>query len=604
MNQITRQTTKEQVKEVYKHYPDTAPDGFAPFHASRVDPIYWDIPDNVSVLDVGCNSGEFMKRLLAGRKNVTVKGVDVSENAVKIAREKGLDVVLGDGESLPYADATFDFVVLMEVLVHVHDPKKMLAEIRRVLKPNGVLLGSCPHKNLEMNVWDDARLHHAYYTTAEAYDLLRNSFDKVFLKVLNGAQFALKMATSALAGQEVEILFRCGGEGTKPWDWQLQLKDTLRVWMGPTQSPGVAYYRMTGFAEKMNQIDRCDVLFSGFNPADESGPGDWQTACERGEGNRPVNPVVVDELGSMLKIADLAVWQITPLWGVLAFFECIKDQFKKPFVTEMDDWLFDIPAYNIASHPYKPNSERERIAWAQLKMSDAIVCSTRFIRERLCEFFPEKPIYVVPNSIDFDIWDAAKPKPLVKKEPGRVRIGYTGCGNHGVDLESIAKPIRALLDEFPEVEFVTSGAMRADRTGDPYVIQHERSYVLNRWSAIDEWPAAAKGWQIDIGIAPLLDSNFNRAKSNLRWLEYSALGVPTVASKVQPFAESIRPGVDGFLCNSKQQWYETLRALVLDAKKRKEVGAAAYNRVKKDFNMDTVARTYKSVMEGIKRDSK
>jgi glycosyltransferase involved in cell wall biosynthesis len=130
------------------------------------------------------------------------------------------------------------------------------------------------------------------------------------------------------------------------------------------------------------------------------------------------------------------------------------------------------------------------------------------------------------------------------------------------------------LDEFPDVEFVTSGAMRADRKGDPYVIQHERSYVLNQWSSIDQWPAAVKGWQIDIGIAPLLDSNFNRAKSNLRWLEYSALGVPTVASKVRPFVESIGPG-EGYLCNSKQQWYDTLRVLVLDEKKRRKVGANA-----------------------------
>jgi SAM-dependent methyltransferase len=445
MNQITRETTKEQVRETYKHYPDTAKGGFAPFHASRVDPIYWDIPDNVSVLDVGCNSGEFLKRILSGRKNVTVKGVDISEDVVKIAREKGLDVALGDGESLPFPDASFDFVVLMEVLVHVHDPRKMLSEIKRVLKPGGVLLGSCPHKNLEMNIWDDARLHHAYYDTAQAYDLLRETFDKVYLKVLRGGQYAAAMAATALGNQEVEILFRCGGEGTKPWDWQLQLKDTLRVWMGPTQSPGVAYYRMTGFADKMNKLDRTDILFSGFNPADENGPGEWQTACQRAEGNRPINPIVVDQLGNMLKIADVAVWQITPLMSVLAFFECIKAVHKKPFVTEMDDWLFDIPSYNIASHPYKPNSEREQIAYRQLKMSDAVIVSTSFLKEQVEALLPGIPVYRIPNAIDFNLWDGAKAQPIVKKEEGRIRIGYTGCGNHGVDLESVAGPIRALL---------------------------------------------------------------------------------------------------------------------------------------------------------------
>lgn len=604
MNQITPATTKEQFQETYRHYPDTAPGGFKPFQSSRIDPIYWDIPDNVSVLDVGCNSGEFLKRLLAGRKNVTVKGIDISEDAVKIAREKGLDVIQGDAEALPFPDASFDYVVLMEVLVHVHDPRKMLAEIRRVLKPGGVLLGSCPHKNMEMQMWDDARLHHAYYTTEDAYALLRESFDRVFLKVLRGAQFALALATSSLANEEVEILFRCGGEDTKPWDWQLQDKDVLRAWFGPTQAPGTAYYRLTGFAEKMNKIDRCDVLYSGYDPADESGPGGWQMALQRGRDNRPANVIAVNDLDALLKIADLSVWQITPFLSTLAFFECLKDLRKKPFVTEMDDWIFDVPGYNIASHPYRPGSERERIAYRQLQISDAVIVSTSFLKEQIEAMFPGKPVYRIPNAIDFETWDAAKPTPLVKKEPGRIRIGYTGCGNHGVDLESIAGPIRALLNEFPEVEFVTSGAMRADRKGEPYVITHERSYVLNQWAPIHLWPAAVKGWQMDIGIAPLLDSNFNRAKSNLRWLEYSALNLPTVASKVRPFAECIKPGVDGFLCNSKQEWYEALRALVLDEKKRREVGAYARERVKANFNMDTVAGTYRSVLEGIKRESK
>jgi 2-polyprenyl-3-methyl-5-hydroxy-6-metoxy-1,4-benzoquinol methylase len=90
MNTITEKTTKEEVRKVYKNYPDTAPEGFMPFHGSRVNPIFWDIPDNVSVLDIGCNSGEFLKRLVDGRKGIKAKGVDISENVVKIAREKGL----------------------------------------------------------------------------------------------------------------------------------------------------------------------------------------------------------------------------------------------------------------------------------------------------------------------------------------------------------------------------------------------------------------------------------------------------------------------------------------------------------------------------------
>lgn len=603
-NLITQATTKEEIRENYRNYPDTAPEGFAPFHASRVDPIYWDIPDNVSVLDIGCNSGEFMRRLLNGRKNVTAKGIDISENAVRIAQEKGLDVVLGDGQELPFQDASFDYVVLMEVLVHVLEPKKLISEIRRVLKPSGVLIGSCPHKNLEMNIWDDARLHHAYYTTDELYDFLKETFPNVHFKVLKGGQFAIAMADTMMRDQEVEILFKCGSDDMADWDWQLKKTDVLRAWMGPTQNPGTAFYRMVGFADKMNKLDRTDVLYHGFSYEDEEGPGNWQNALERSEGNRPANKIVVDQLDGMLKIADLSIWQITPSWGVLAFLQCLKELRKKPILLEMDDWLFDMPAYNIASNPYRPNSERERIAYQQIELSDAVICSTRFIEEQLRQIFPEKPIYVVPNAIDFDIWDAVKAQPVVAKEASRIRVGYTGCGNHGRDLEMIAEPIKALLDEFPNVEFLTYGPMLRGREDKYFMIRHDRSYVLNRWSTVKDWPAAVKGWQIDIGIAPLLDLNFNRAKSNLRWLEYSALNVPTVASDVRPFRESIRNASDGFLCLSKREWYDALRTLILNEERRREIGQNAYDRVKRDFNLNDVAKKYRSILEVVKRESR
>lgn len=597
-NLITKNTTKEQVREIYRTYPDTAPNGFQGFHASRVDPIYWDISDGVTLLDIGCNSGEFLKRLVTGKKNIRAKGIDISENAVKIAQSKGLDVVLGDSEALPFEDGTFDYVVLMEVLVHVHDPRKMLSEIRRVLKADGTLIGSCPHKNLEMNIWDDARLHHAYYTTDELYDLLKEYFPNVHFKVLKGGQFSMGMANTYLRDKEAEILFKCGSDSMRDWDWQLQETDALRVWMGPTLNPGVTYFRMTGFADKMNAMDRTDVLYHGFKFDNEEGPSEWQNAVIRNKDGKPSNKLMLNQMDGMLKIADLSVWGITAYWDVLAFLHCLKDVYKKPVLTEMDDWIFDLPSHNIASNPYRPNSDKERIAYQQLKLSDAIICSTRFIKENLELLFPGKPVYVIPNAVDFSVWDTMKPNPIVKKEPGRIRIGYTGCLNHGGDLQLVNKPILKLLNEFPNVEFIAVGAMRSGQG----VITHDRSYLINHWVAIDNWPAACKGWQIDIGIAPLMDINFNRAKSNLRWLEYSAMKLPTVASHVRPFAESIRPGKDGFLCRSQQSWYNALKELIVNEEKRRAVGETAYERVKTDFNLDVIAKRYKSVLEVIKRE--
>ncbi len=590
MKLITASTTREELLADYKTYPDTAPEGFHAFHMSRVNPIYWDIEDGSTVLDVGANSGEFMKMLVESGRNITVKGVDVSEVAVEAAKKKGLDVILADGETLPFEDESFDYVVLMEVLSHVHDPKKILQEIKRVLKQNGTLLGSCPHKNLEMIMWEEKRMHRAYYTTYDLQDLLYSVFQAVDTKVLNGTQFSMGMSQTAMGNKDAEILFKAGSSCLKPWDYKLLDKSTLRVWMGPTQNAGDVYYRMAGFAEKMNKLPKCDVLYSRYS---DGYPGAWQHALAMNENHEPSNKVVLKQLEQMIKMSDMTVFQITCSWSVIAFFECMKEVYKnKPMITEIDDWLFDVPSSNIASNPYRPGSDAQKIAYKQLELSDYVICSTEYIKESLLNLFSNKKIFVVPNGVDFDLWDGLK-RP---EKDARTRIIYSGCLNHSDDLKMVKKPLLALLEEFKDLEIILSQPFESWSD-----VHHERLLSCKQGVPIDRFPEWVTSWNGDIGIAPLKDSNFNRAKSNLRWLEYSALSIPTVASSVCPFKKSIKDGVDGILCNSAQSWYESLKSLIQDKNKRSRMGAEAYNRVKKEFNLNLISQDYREILNRIKK---
>lgn len=93
------------------------------------------------VLDVGCGNGYVLSRY--ARWGAEVHGVDLTETALRLSRSRftleGLtgEFRLTDGDSLPYADAHFDIVCAMGVLHHVEDPRPMLSEMHRVLKPGG-----------------------------------------------------------------------------------------------------------------------------------------------------------------------------------------------------------------------------------------------------------------------------------------------------------------------------------------------------------------------------------------------------------------------------------------------------------------------------------
>ena len=96
-------------------------------------------------LDAGCGTGLNLRNLPSGSV-----GIDINPRNVELVRGRlpGHQIVLGDIEAMPFADDRFGAVVCTEVLEHVPNPETALAEIRRALRPGGVLIGSVPARSL------------------------------------------------------------------------------------------------------------------------------------------------------------------------------------------------------------------------------------------------------------------------------------------------------------------------------------------------------------------------------------------------------------------------------------------------------------------------
>lgn len=104
------------------------------------------------LLDVGCATGTFLLGMRA-HPGWDLHGVEVSPHAAAIARSEGLTVAEGTLEQAAFPDGHFDAVTLWDVFEHLHDPAATLAELHRILRPDGVLVMRVPN----LDSWD-ARL--------------------------------------------------------------------------------------------------------------------------------------------------------------------------------------------------------------------------------------------------------------------------------------------------------------------------------------------------------------------------------------------------------------------------------------------------------------
>jgi SAM-dependent methyltransferase len=134
-----------------------------------------------AVLDAGCGVG-YGTALLAGAGAAEAVGIDVSRGSVEAARAGApgnASFVVGDVHALPFDDGRFDLVVCFEVIEHVAAQDAVLAELARVLSPDGVLVVSSPHRG----VYPDGNPHHVHeYLPEELRAALAAHFDHVALR--------------------------------------------------------------------------------------------------------------------------------------------------------------------------------------------------------------------------------------------------------------------------------------------------------------------------------------------------------------------------------------------------------------------------------------
>jgi GT2 family glycosyltransferase len=320
---------------------------------------------------------------------------------------------------------------------------------------------------------------------------------------------------------------------------------------------------------------------------------------------------------------DLAVVQRTAVPPELldGFLDSVRRR-GLPLVFELDDDLLAVDGRKDTYDYHPHRSAIERL----LRAADLVTVSTERLQDVLSDRVSR--VVVVPNMLDEFLWfgdsagagEGAHSSPtsegLVPRLRAHVGVGrpsrstcnlvYIGSRTHADDL-ALLRPVMERLRQCPDLDVtlsVVGGEEPRSRVGrwyQPVPMPTEGSYCP--YPDFVPWLRRERhAWTI--AVAPLRDTPFNRNKSDLKYLEYAALGLPGIFSDLGPYSASIRHERTGLLVeNTTDEWCEEIGRLAHDRTFRERLAQEARTQVLGERCLRHDAGDYVNLLRSVTRSA-
>ncbi len=262
----------------------------------------------------------------------------------------------------------------------------------------------------------------------------------------------------------------------------------------------------------------------------------------------------------------------------------------KPVLYEIDDLLWNMPEDHPSRRAHLYTDALAPMLLAAME-ADGITVSTNNLREQVCSLNPN--VWVLPNYLNDRHWSFRPPSSTRDQAP--VVIGYIGSiAGHEHDLEMILPTLERALRQYGQaIKFKFWGAR-------PPAALLKHSNVAYVPLAIENYAGFASycmAQKCDVVIAPLRPNLFNQCKSPIKFLEYAALGLPGIYSRLAPYDQIVADGADGFLASEPDEWYDRLVELIENPSLRSAMSRQAQEKVRQNWLLSDHAGEWRVVYE-------
>lgn len=278
--------------------------------------------------------------------------------------------------------------------------------------------------------------------------------------------------------------------------------------------------------------------------------------------HQQLNNVLSKPLGDVVFVYKEAAL-IGPAW-----IEKIVARKKVPIIFDLDDPVF--LSYKSPTSGWASLLKCSKKTHKIFALSSQIIAINNIIGDYAKNFNPN--VTVIPNCVDVE-----KYKPRDANEnvnPNQPRLIWIGSHSTMPNLLEISGPLKKIQSIY-NCPLIVIGA------GEIYIDGVEID--MRQWSAATEVTDLQQG---DIGLVPLIYSDWNQWKFFFKTIQYMAIGIPVVAPRIGSNIEIIEDGVNGFLVDSEQEWFERLEVLIKNYDLRREMGFNARKTIEANFSAE------------------
>lgn len=262
-----------------------------------------------------------------------------------------------------------------------------------------------------------------------------------------------------------------------------------------------------------------------------------------------------------------------------------------PVVYHIDDDLLELPA-SLGREIVERQGAATQARRTMLQDCDLIYASTRVLAQVLRKRVPGKPVFQGIYASCIPIQPAGRPAQHAST------VGYMGSKGHKEDLALVVPALVQLMREHPAMRFETFGTIEMPEELRQFGGRVRHHPVQKSYGEFLR-TLAGLGWSL--GLAPLVDEPFNRCKAPTKFIEYTACGIPVVASDVVVYAAEIPAGA-GMLV--RHDWKQAIEKLLGDAAGRARLLERARSHCDRAFSPQVLQQQLLDLLEAAKEASR